>query len=111
MSGEGLASVVNELMSNDKLRKRLGQAGERMLANKHVFDRNVETMLDFMNVPSKRDVRELKSRLDTLSSQFVNLSMKVDRMLEATTSSESGAESTGPARRTKPHRRRRADPD
>jgi len=109
MSGEGLASVVNELMSNDQLRKRLGRAGERMMANKHVFDRNVETMLDFMNIPSKRDVRELKSRLDTLSSQFVNLSMKVDRMLEATT--ESGGEHPAPGRRTTPRRPRRSKSD
>ena len=53
------------------------------MANKHVFDRNVETVLDFVNIPSKRDIRELKSRLDTLSSQLVNLSMKIDRMLAA----------------------------
>ena len=53
------------------------------MANKQVFDRNVETVLDFVNIPSKRDVRELKSRLDTLSSQLVNLSMKIDRMLAA----------------------------
>lgn len=83
MSGEGLGSVVNELMSNEKMRRRLGRAGERLMANKHVFDRNVETVLDFVNLPSKRDVRELKSRLDALSSQLVNLSMKIDRMLAA----------------------------
>jgi polyhydroxyalkanoate synthesis regulator phasin len=111
MSGEGLTSVVNELMSNDKLRKRLGQAGERMMANKHVFDRNVETVLDFMNIPSKRDVRDLKSRLDTLSSQFVNLSMKVDRMLEAGRGGESGGEHPTPGRRTAARRQRRSKSD
>jgi polyhydroxyalkanoate synthesis regulator phasin len=112
MSGDGLASVVSELMSNDKLRKRLGRAGERMMANKHVFDRNVETVLDFMNIPSKRDVRELKSRLDTLSSQFVNLSMKVDRMLDSATSGrESGSESSAPAHRTTSSRGRRSKSD
>ncbi len=95
MSEEGLGSVVNELMSNEKLRKRLGRAGERLMANKHVFDRNVETVLDFVNIPSKRDVRELKARLDTLSSQFVNLSMKVDRMLAA--SGRGGGEGGAPA--------------
>jgi polyhydroxyalkanoate synthesis regulator phasin len=105
MSEEGLGSVVNELMSNEKLRKRLGRAGERLMANKHVFDRNVETVLDFVNIPSKRDVRELKSRLDTLSSQFVNLSMKVDRMLAATGGgAESGAERPAPVHRLAPRR-------
>jgi polyhydroxyalkanoate synthesis regulator phasin len=81
MSEEGIGSVMGELMSNEKMRRRFGRAGERLMANKHVFDRNVETVLDFVNIPSKRDVRELKARLDTLSGQLVNLSMKIDRML------------------------------
>ena len=83
MSEEGLGSVMGELMANERMRKGLGRVGERLMANKHVFDRNVETVLDFVNIPSKRDIRELKSRLDTLSSQLVNLSMKIDRMLAA----------------------------
>lgn len=83
MSEEGLGSVMGELMANQRMRKGLGRAGERLMANKQVFDRNVETVLDFVNIPSKRDIRELKSRLDTLSSQLVNLSMKIDRMLAA----------------------------
>ena len=83
VSEEGLGSVMGELMANERMRKGLGRAGERLMANKHVFDRNVETVLDFVNIPSKRDIRELKSRLDTLSSQLVNLSMKIDRMLAA----------------------------
>jgi hypothetical protein len=74
---------MGELMANERMRKGLGRAGERLMANKNVFDRNVETVLDFVNIPSKRDVRELKSRLDTLSSQLVNLSMKIDRMMAA----------------------------
>ena len=84
MSEEGLGSVMGELMANERMRKGLGRAGERLMANKHVFDRNVETVLDFVNIPSKRDIRELKSRLDTLSSQLVNLSIKIDRMLAET---------------------------
>jgi hypothetical protein len=83
VSEEGLGSVMGELMANERMRKGLGRAGERLMANKGVFDRNVETVLDFVNIPSKRDVRELKSRLDTLSGQLVNLSMKIDRMLAA----------------------------
>src|SRR5487761_2260530 len=78
---EGLGSVMGELMANQRMRKGLGRAGERLMANKHVFDRNVETILDFVSIPSKRDIRELKSRLDHLNGQLVNLSIKIDRML------------------------------
>jgi hypothetical protein len=81
MSEEGAASFFNELMANEGLRRRLGKAGDRFVANKQSFDRNVETILDFVNIPSKRDVRELKARLDHLNVQLVNLSMKIDRML------------------------------
>lgn len=111
MSEEGLGSVMGELMANERMRKGLGRAGERLMANKHVFDRNVETVLDFVNIPSKRDIRELKSRLDTLSSQLVNLSMKIDRMLaagetpaprHARTSAADDAEPVRPVRGVRP---------
>src|SRR5271163_4360385 len=84
MSEEGAASFFSELMANERLRKGLGRAGEQFLNNKQSFDRNVETVLDFVNIPSKRDVRELKARLDHLNGQLVNLSIKIDRMLAET---------------------------
>ncbi len=81
MSEEGVASFFNEAMSNPRLRQGLGRAGERFMSNKQAFDRNVETVLDFVNIPSKKDVRELKARLDHLSSQLLNLNIKLDRIL------------------------------
>ncbi|HTY55490.1 MAG TPA: hypothetical protein VMB26_09835 [Candidatus Binataceae bacterium] len=81
MSEEGLAAFFGEAIKNDGMRRALGRAGERFLANKSRFDRNVETLLDFVSIPSKRDIRELKARLDHLNGQVVNLSMKLDRML------------------------------
>ena len=97
MSEEGVTSFLNELMTNDAWRRRVGRAGERLLANKHTFDRNVESILDFVSIPSKRDVRELKARLDYLNTQIVNLSMKIDRMLAK--SEDSTVEATPTPRR------------
>ncbi len=102
MSEEGAASFFNEVMASDRLRKALGRAGESFMANKQSFDRNIESLLDFVNIPSKRDVRDLKSRLDTLSTQLVNLSMKVDRMMAEHRPSEAPAST---ARAAKPKRR------
>jgi polyhydroxyalkanoate synthesis regulator phasin len=81
MSEEGVASFFSEVMANDRLRRTMGRAGESFFSNKQSFDRNIETVLDFVNIPSKRDVRELKARLDHVNGQLVNLSIKIDRML------------------------------
>jgi polyhydroxyalkanoate synthesis regulator phasin len=106
MSEEGVASFLNELMANEAWRQRLGRAGERFLANKQTFDRNVETILDFVNLPSKRDVRELKARLDHLNGQLVNLSIKIDRMFA---DPERGAPaSTSSSSHSRPRRGRKA---
>src|SRR5712671_6935852 len=59
MSEDGAASFFSEVMASDRLRKGLGRAGERFLTNKQSFDRNIESLLDFVNIPSKRDVRDL----------------------------------------------------
>ena len=81
MGEEGISSFFNEVMSNDRLRSGFSRAGERFMANKQAFDRNVETVLDFVNIPTKKDVRDLKQRLDHLSSQLLNLNIKLDRIL------------------------------
>lgn len=107
MSEEGAASFFTELMANETLRKRLGRAGEQLFANKQSFDRNVETVLDFVSIPSKRDVRELKARLDHLNGQIVNLSMKIDRMLAA---AEPSAANDALPKPSRPRRKRTPKP-
>ncbi len=98
MSEEGITSFFNEVMSNERLRQGLGRAGEKFVHNKQAFDRNIETVLDFVNIPSKRDVRDLKARLDHLSSQLLNLNIKLDRLL-AEPSARAEAATPKPARK------------
>src|SRR5215469_5480936 len=81
MSEEGAAAFFNEVMSNASLRRGLARAGERFVDNKGRFDRSVESVLDFVNIPSKRDIRELKARLDHLNGQLLNLNIKLDRVM------------------------------
>lgn len=96
MSEEGITNFFNEVMASDNLRRALAGAGERFMHNKGRFDRNVEGLLDFINIPSKRDVRELKSRIDHLNGQVVNLNLKLDRLAEA----QGGAAGTPRRKRT-----------
>src|SRR5271166_4715336 len=101
MSEEGIAGFFNEIMSNERMRSSFGRAGERFMANKQTFDRNVEQMLDFVNMPSKRDVRDLKARLDHLSSQLLNLSIKLDRLLDRNEDENETAKAKPAIRRAK----------
>jgi len=101
MSEEGLTALFDEVMSSDKLRSRLGKAGQNLMENKHAFDRNVETVLDFVNIPSKKDVRDLKQRLDHLSGQLFNLNVKLDRLLAERGGLHEPPRSAPPSRRKK----------
>jgi polyhydroxyalkanoate synthesis regulator phasin len=103
MSEEGVAGFFKEVMANEGLRRTLGRAGESFFSNKQSFDRNIETILDFVSLPSKRDVRELKARLDHLNGQLVNLSIKIDRMLAE--SQTKSAPSTNSISKTRAARR------
>ncbi|HUA33935.1 MAG TPA: hypothetical protein VMA09_10050 [Candidatus Binataceae bacterium] len=107
LSEEGLTSLFSEVMSNDKMRKSLGRAGARFMENKHTFDRNIEQFLEFFNVPSRRDVRDLKARLDHLSSQLLNLSIKVDRLAEHEHAHESPPAKPAPAPLKRPRHKSR----
>ena len=101
MSEEGLSSFFSEVMANEGLRRRFGRAGENFLSNKRSFDRNVESILDFVNLPSKRDFRELKARLDHLNGQLTNLNIKIDRMMAGVSASI-----TEPSSGTRPRKRK-----
>ena len=107
MSEEGVATFFKEVMANEGLRRTLGRAGESFFSNKQNFDRNIETILDFVSLPSKRDVRELKARLDHLNGQLVNLSIKIDRMLaESQTKSAPSAKPSSKTRAARKENRR-----
>jgi hypothetical protein len=56
---------------------------QKALATKGRVDRNVETVLGLLNLPSRGDLQRLQTKLDVLQGTLTNLSMKVDRLLDA----------------------------
>jgi hypothetical protein len=79
---EGLRGLYAEIVENPAMRKSIARAAGKVMENKQAFDRGMETVLDFTGIPSKRDVRELKTRIDFLSSQLLNLNLKIDRIAD-----------------------------
>jgi len=78
MGEEGISTFFGEVMGNDRLRSGFGRAGQRFMENKQSFDRNVETVLDFVNIPTKKDVRDLKQRHASLTSARSQLLAAID---------------------------------
>ncbi|MFN8544765.1 MAG: hypothetical protein U0807_11280 [Candidatus Binatia bacterium] len=47
------------------------------------IDKNLQTVLGLLNLPSRADLKKLATRLDAIQGSLVNLNMKVDRLLAA----------------------------
>jgi hypothetical protein len=54
------------------------QAG---LETKGHIDRNMQTVLGLLNVPSRADINKLATKLEVLQGSLTNLNLKVDRLL------------------------------
>jgi hypothetical protein len=44
-------------------------------------DRNMQTVLGLLNLPSRADYRKLATKIEALQGSLVNLNIKLDRML------------------------------
>jgi polyhydroxyalkanoate synthesis regulator phasin len=82
--GEEVLSVfVEELGKNPKVRAQLGKTLERAVDAKRAVDKNMQTVLSLLNVPSRADFQRVMTKIEALQGSVVNLSIKVDRLVAA----------------------------
>jgi ribosomal protein L12E/L44/L45/RPP1/RPP2 len=80
--GEEVFSVfLEELGRNPKVRAQVGKTLERAVDAKRAVDKNMQTLLSVLNVPSRADYHRVLTKIETLQGSVVNLSMKLDRLL------------------------------
>ena len=48
---------------------------------KGTVDRNIQTALRLLNVPSRNDVTRLATKLEAIQGNLMNLNLKLDRLL------------------------------
>lgn len=96
LGGDQLNRVLEELMSSARFREFLGSALHQAMATKGRVDRNLQTILGLLNLPSKADYKKLSTKVEALQGSLVNLNIKLDRLLAQ---QEKAAE---PPRRAKP---------
>jgi hypothetical protein len=82
--GEEVFGVfLEELGKNPKVREQLGKTLERAVDAKRAVDKNMQTVLSVLNVPSRADFHRVLTKIEALQGSVVNLSMKVDRLIAA----------------------------
>jgi hypothetical protein len=82
--GEEVFGVfLEELGRNPKVREQLSKTLERAVDAKRAVDKNMQTVLSVLNVPSRADFHRVLTKIEALQGSVVNLSMKVDRLVAA----------------------------
>jgi hypothetical protein len=82
---ERLGQLAEELSKNKSLTDALGRTLKQAAHTKGQIDRNMQTVLGLLNVPSKADYHRLLTKIETLQGSLVNVNMKLDRLLAAVT--------------------------
>jgi hypothetical protein len=91
-----LARLAEELLSNPTVAAAFSQALGKAFEAKGRMDRNMQTLLALLNLPSRADVHRLVTKLEAVQGSLVNLNLKVDRLLAE------GARRRDGARRRRP---------
>ena len=93
---ETVGQVLQEVMGRPGFADGLTKMFQRAAKTKGRTDKNVETVLHLMNLPTRADYHKLLLKIEHLQGSLVNLNMKLDRMLAA-------QESRKPKKKPVPH--------
>lgn len=75
--------LAEELLANPRFAQVLMSAVQAGLETKGHIDRNMQTVLGLLNLPSRADVNKLATKLEVLQGSLTNLNLKVDKLLAA----------------------------
>ncbi len=80
---ETVGQVLQEVMGRPGVADGLAKMFQRAAKTKGRVDKNVETVLHLMNLPTRADYHKLLLKIEHLQGSLVNLNMKIDRMMAA----------------------------
>jgi len=78
-----MQKLVQELLSNPRFAQMFMTAVQAGLETKGHIDRNIQTVLALLNLPSRADLDKLRGEMKVLSGHMTNLNFKVDKLLAA----------------------------
>jgi len=80
---ETLGQLLRDLARGRGLGDGVSRMVERAAKTKGRMDKNTETILHLLNLPSRADYNKLLLKVEHLQGSLVNLSMKLDRLVAA----------------------------
>jgi polyhydroxyalkanoate synthesis regulator phasin len=78
---EQLNRVLDDVMSSPRFADIVGKTLHQAMSTKGTVDRNMQTILSLLNLPSKADYKKLATKVEALQGSLVNLNIKLDRIL------------------------------
>jgi hypothetical protein len=78
-----MQKLAQELLSNPRFAQMFMTAVQAGLETKGHIDRNIQTVLALLNLPSRADLDKLRGEVKVLSGHVTNLNFKVDKLLAA----------------------------
>ncbi len=80
--GEGQVNrVLEDLLSSPRFADAVGKTLQTAMQTKGRVDRNMQTILSLLNLPSRADYKKLSTKIEALQGSLVNLNIKLDRIL------------------------------
>ena len=76
-----VGQALGELFGRPGVTDGLTKVVKRAARTKGHLDRNVETVLHLMNLPSRADYQKLLVKIEHLQGSLINLNIKLDRLL------------------------------
>lgn len=83
LSKDKLSKLAEDLLSNPVFAQAFTTAVQKGFETKGAIDRNLQTVLGLLNVPSRADFAKLLTKMEVLQGSLANLTIKVDRLLAA----------------------------
>jgi hypothetical protein len=78
---ETIGQILQEFIGRRAVSDGLARVAKGAAHTKGRVDKNVETLLHMLNLPSRADYQKLLVKIEHLQGSLVNLNMKLDRVL------------------------------
>ncbi len=81
MGEQKITELTNEILSNPRFASALGKAIQMAMETKGKIDKNMQTVLSAMNVPTRDDYDRIAERINAISKTVSELEIRVEKLV------------------------------